>query len=490
MGWLTLEGIAPRQFDLNVETVLDDWEVYHAIREVIANALDEQALTGTPDIEITGGGTHHEIRDYGRGIRYAHLTQNENEEKLANPGRVIGKFGVGLKDALATFDRHHIGVELRSRHGDITIAKSSKHGFDDVVTLHASVAPPSDPSLEGTVVALDGCTDADMERARSLFLKFSGERTLDGTKYGQILERTAGGPARIYVNGVVAAEEGNFLFSYNITSLTGAMRKALNRERTNVGRSAYTDRVKSILLASTDKDVARRLAATLSGYQAGTQPDEMGWYDVSAHACKIHNDSSRTVFVTPNELENNVDTVDQAKRDGLTVTVVPESVRAKISGTTDVSGNEVRDLGAYRQEFNKSFEYKFVEPADLTDAERAVYDMTAGILAVARLELGNIPVKISETLRMTADDCTAGVWEPTEGRIVIKRDALSSAEGYAGTLMHEAAHAASGAPDMSREFEEALTQLLGRAAIAAVPPPSAASEDGKQQSRFWRRGGS
>ena len=30
-----------KKFDLNIEKVLEDWEVYHAVREVIANALDE-----------------------------------------------------------------------------------------------------------------------------------------------------------------------------------------------------------------------------------------------------------------------------------------------------------------------------------------------------------------------------------------------------------------------------------------------------------------
>ena len=479
-----MESSTPRRFDLNIETVLDDWEAYHAIREVIANALDEQVLTGTRDIEITGGGTHFEIRDYGRGIRYAHLTQNENEEKLANPGRVIGKFGVGLKDALATFDRHRIGVALKSRHGDIAITKSSKHGFDDITTLHAAVAPPSDPALKGTLVALDGCTDVDMDKARGLFLRFSGEAPLDHTQYGDVLERSPGGPARIYVNGVMVAEEDNFLFSYNITSLTGTMRKALNRERTHVGRSAYTDRVKAILLASTDKDVARRLAGTLGGYGSGTQPDEMKWVDVSSHACKIYNETTRTVFVTPAQLENNAEAVDQAKRDGMTVTVVPEDVRNKISGATDASGNEVRDLGVYREEYNKSFEYKFVEAADLTDAERAVYDMTPCILAMARLQMGNIPVRISETMRMLATDCTAGVWDHNKGWIIIKRDALADAEEYAGTLLHEAAHATSGTSDMSREFEVALTMLLGRAAVAAVGEEAAPKESDRTSRGF------
>ena len=40
-----------RYFDLNMEDVLDDWEIYHAIREIIANALDEQVLTKTKEMK-------------------------------------------------------------------------------------------------------------------------------------------------------------------------------------------------------------------------------------------------------------------------------------------------------------------------------------------------------------------------------------------------------------------------------------------------------
>ena len=41
-----------KPFDLNMEEVLENWEVFHAIREIIANALDEQLITGTQKIEI------------------------------------------------------------------------------------------------------------------------------------------------------------------------------------------------------------------------------------------------------------------------------------------------------------------------------------------------------------------------------------------------------------------------------------------------------
>ena len=42
-----------KKFDLNIEKVLEDWDVRHALREVIANALDEQALARTKDVEIS-----------------------------------------------------------------------------------------------------------------------------------------------------------------------------------------------------------------------------------------------------------------------------------------------------------------------------------------------------------------------------------------------------------------------------------------------------
>ena len=44
-----------KEFDLNIEKILENWENYHAIREIIANALDEQVLTNTRDIEIKQG---------------------------------------------------------------------------------------------------------------------------------------------------------------------------------------------------------------------------------------------------------------------------------------------------------------------------------------------------------------------------------------------------------------------------------------------------
>ena len=287
-----------KQFDLNIEKILDNWEIFHALREVIANALDEQLLTNTKDVEIWGDSSAKwHIRDYGRGLRYEHLTQNENIEKLSN-SNVIGKFGIGLKDALATFDRNKVRVFIKSRYGDITLGTVEKYGFQDIKTLHAFISTSSDPNFVGTEFVLEGLTEDDVEKAKDLFLKFSGDVILEKTKYGEVLKKKLR-VGRIYINGVKVAEEENFLFSYNITSLSEAIRKALNRERSNVGRTAYSERVRMILVSSSSKEIANVLTEDLKNYDTGKMHDELKWIDVQEHSVKILNSLERILFLTP-----------------------------------------------------------------------------------------------------------------------------------------------------------------------------------------------
>ncbi len=364
----------------------------------------------------------------------------------------MGKFGVGLKDALATFDRHGIGVRLRSGHGDITIGQASKHGFDDIVTLHAFVAAPSDPDMVGTDVVLSGVTDADMEEAKDFFLRYSEETVLETTRYGDVLARAAGRRARIYVRGLSVAEEDNFLFSYNVTNVAAPLRKALNRERTNVGRSAYSDRVRGIL--------------------QGRACDELTtWTAVAVHACQVLNATEPVLFVTAAQLAAGSSLVTRARDDGYRPVVVPDSVANKLRGLVDAEGRPVRDLSTYRTEWNDSFSFDFVPPEQLTDAEREVFGRTDELLGLAADErVARVrEVSISTTMRLDRGnrECV-GLWVPGEGRVVVRRDQLGSFEGYAGTLLHELAHAVSGADDESREFEDQLTRFLGRLAATVA----------------------
>jgi hypothetical protein len=461
-----------RKFDLNIESILEGWEISHAIREVIANALDEQALTNSKDVEITKDrdGSWH-VRDHGRGLRYEHLTQNENEEKLQNSIKVIGKFGVGLKDALATLYRRNVTVRVHSKYGDITLEFAAKQDFNDVLTLHAVISSPSDPTLAGTDFVFVGASDGDIAAAKDLFLKFSEEEALDMTRYGQILRRHAKRSARIYVKGLLVAEEENFAFSYNITSLTAAMNKALNRERANVGRTAYADRVKAMLLASDSHAVAETLTEDLIGIEQGKNHEEVDWVDVAVHACQILNATSKVVFVTALQRTTLPDAVDHAIADGIRVVTLPENIKERLRGIKDIKGNLVRDLEVYQREWAESFEFKFVERGDLSVKERTIFDRYKEIAAL----IGGFPggvkeIRISETMRpdFTGIRDAIGLWESDKHRIIVKRSQLRSLEAFGGTLLHELTHARTGYDDVTREFEEALTVALGKISMHAL----------------------
>ena len=464
-----------KKFDLNIDRMLENWDSFHAIREIIANALDEQVLTGSGEIIISCDDENSwHIRDFGRGLRHEHFTMNENQENLEHPG-LIGKFGVGLKDALATFDRLGIEASIRSKFCDVSFDRSEKHDFSDVITLHACISDPSIPSFVGTEFILKGCSDDDIDKAKRLFLRFSGEETLERTQYGEVL-RNAAKTSYIYINGIRVAEEENFLFSYNITSLTAVIKKALNRERTNVGRTAYSDRVKSILLSSSSEAVAKTLVDDLGNFGNGTLHDEMKWTDVSVHASKITNATGNVLFLTDEEIMNAPRFVEEARANGRQIVTIPSTVREKLSGQTDVDGNAIQDLHRFMSEWHDSFEFTFIPPENLSTSEKSVFDQTKRIAAL----VGGLPskveaVKISETMRPESGNFSeaSGLWTGSE--VIIKRSELASVESYASVLLHEMGHARSGATDVTAAFENELTSLLGKVASVALKTTSTRS---------------
>lgn len=454
----------PRKFDLNMDEVLEDWKTSDALREVIANALDEQALTETDEVEIfeDDEGKWH-IRDYGRGINHQHLIQDEDEEKKNNPDKVIGKFGVGLKDALATFHRQGVGVKIHSSHETIEIGMESKRDFEDTQTLHGLVYEPQ-KEIQGTDIVLESVSQKDIDDAKENFLKFTDEELLEETKFGEVYKSPDDDNSRIYISGLKVAEEENFLFSYNIDNTTKKVREALNRERSNVGRSAYSSRVKDILKECESQKVAETLIDDFQNFSKGTTHDEVNWKPIRLHAVKLLNSQENVVFATVEEQKQNADLVDHAQRDNYRIVDVPETIRDEIREIQDSDGDPIKDLDEYELEFVESHEYEWVDASDLSEEERQNWELREEILDLLEDKADIEEIKISETIRKVGGiERVKGVYEPGKKRIVIKRSVLTDLRDFAGTLLHETAHAVNPrAEDITREFELTLTDLLGQ----------------------------
>jgi hypothetical protein len=241
-----------------------------------------------------------------------------------------------------------------------------------------------------------------------------------------------------------------------------------------------------MLLQTKSHAVAKTLADQLKALEQGTGSDEVRWKDVAVHACKILSASGSYLFVTTSQLIENASAVDHARKDGHAIITVPDNIYAEIAGAKGIDGVTIRDISVYQAEWNNSFKFDWVPVEKMTQAERRVFSQASTIAGI----VGGLPkhvrmVRISKTMRpdfLSGVDAQ-GLWDPSTSSIVIRRDQLRSVKLFAGTLLHELAHARSGHDDVTREFENELTDLLGAVAAVAVPVEKA----GQRRRFFWRR---
>jgi len=455
-----------RLFDLNIETVLEHWECEHGLREIIAIALDERTLTSTPPINIENDdqGRWH-IRDFGRGIRIEHFTLNENLEKIGANG-VIGKFGVGLKDALATLDRHHATVSIRSQHGFFTLTKASKHDYHGISTLHIS-HETGDKTIIGTDVIISNIPDAAIDKAKSMFLYYREHCVLESTEYGQIIEAGSSG-AEVFINGVWVNAEPTFLFSYNVTSLTESMRKALNRERVSIGRSVYADRLRLILKKASTAKVLQSIAAAYARRDEGELLEEITWIEIAHKALNELSKNEKIVIISRTKINDHPELVEDIKSGGNKIILVTDKEMERAEQQAEQGAAPFMTLHTWKQFVKNGFQYRFVDENMFTENEITVWEKRFHILELVGIYNYAIPrIYVSETL-CNVDDGTCGVWDETINAIIIKRSQLRSLLKFAGTLLHELAHAITGAYDCTRLFENTLTEYLGKIAAVAL----------------------
>ncbi len=454
--------------DLNVDKILESWTIAQAVRELIANALDEQTLSQSDPVQISDLGEKWEIRDFGRGIHPNHFVLNENPEKLNNP-KIIGKFGFGLKDALGTLFRNGVEVEIHSRHGYFTLIRQQKSGLEEMATLHVIVSPPTDPRMVGTSILLHGVTAKDMSQAKNMFLQLADPpiEVLDTLPIGQIIRYT-GKLAPIFVNGLQVGEEPRFLFGYNIIAPTPALQRAMNRERRHVGRTAYVSQVKELLLKSEKQAVIQVLA---EDFARKPPHEELTWLPVQEHAVRLLNKGKKYVFYKDDGplLQNSL--ISEVQRDGLIPLGIPKKLWKKILGQGDYQQSPIFTLDEYAKQRNANFQPEFISEEELTEAEQQVWASRKKIFGA----IGGRPAQIREVrvaekivLKEKANSEVIGVWEEKYLRIVVRRDQLRSHRAFAAVLLHEIAHATSGADDITAGFEHELTNLLGKVAEALL----------------------
>lgn len=439
-------------FDLNIRGYLKDWDIFHAVRELISNAMDESVISGTdkPIIKKIGDKSW-QIIDFGRGINPSSLVISENTEKV-KPG-VIGKFGIGLKDAINVFQNNNIKLTLQSKFGLIEFELMKKHGFEDL-TIHAKITPCE--MMIGTVATLANISDDDINKARELFLIYSPRKRIYCGKFGEIYERLNSDKfAGIYINGLQISHEDDFLFHYNITNITATIRKGLNRERNEVGSTVYAERIQHILKEGiNNSDIIKNVVRQIFLLDK-TKTNELRYKDIKNEASILCKEVA--VVVTKEELVKGGKEIEELKSSDKSIVIV--------------SKDEQKSLDAVKlPAFAAKSDAKKLEYTELTDIEfAALPDNKKRIWELRSLICNQFDIN-PKIIRLSNDlNCDGLCVRKLFGsKIILHVNTLETEERFFGNLIHEITHYKYKHDDVSKDFESDLSNQLGYLAAKSL----------------------
>lgn len=397
-------------FDLNIgERYLSDWPDYFAVREIIANALDA-TIGGKIEIYKEKDGVWI-IQDCGEGLQPTNLIFEEGQKKgLENK---IGKFGVGLKDALGVLYSRGIQVEIITSEYNFKFNYEQKDACLGHKTLHAYILKEQS-STQGTKVILINCDDMIMKNAEQEFIIFKDPKKLEITEYGEILERTDS--AIIYLNGIKIADEKTLRYSYNITKSTNSLKSKINRERNYVSRNAFRDNLVKIIEIAKKDEVFSGYFKDLSNSSDGNCFTEIDWTSTLVAVCNWAIKKKRKfVVLSNNDIEKyreRYNSIKQIKE--IEIVRVRQAYIDKL---------QQKKKGLYKTDIffsNFQLPYKEVQFDDLSESEKNVLNKSIEIFRT-------IPaIKYNLLSNIIISDFDTNPIYNNEERITIKRISLNS----------------------------------------------------------------
>ena len=238
--------------DLNMGTeCLENWQNEHAIRELIANALDEHVCSKVKqsiDINYHQKQKTIEIIDYGKGITEDNFIHQTNQIKKNN-SKYIGYFGIGLKDSLGVLCKNNV---------DITIYTKKyiyKPEYKNILnrkdnTLHIDIFENNNTNIKyGTKIVLSNINKKDLEKGKQYFLIYTVNKYIELYKNETDIILEHDDSQIIYINGFIVCQckKDDTYFSYNL-SRDDKFMEHMNRDRDEKNFSIFKKYIQKNIL--------------------------------------------------------------------------------------------------------------------------------------------------------------------------------------------------------------------------------------------------
>ena len=404
------------------------WTVADALREIIQNGLDTKS-----QVAIKKMANGWEVSDTGCGMKLSDLIIGKTSK--ASDNTVIGQFGEGIKIGCLVLTRNDRKVVIRSNGKTLTFSLAYDKQWEAEL-LQVKIEESN--TFIGTRVWAE-CSDEEIEKAKSLFLPLCPQKVLVSTPTFDLLSS----PCRFWVHGQEIGKTES-IFGWNLRD-----KSLINRDRNSVGGSSLKDVIAHSLAKLEEPTIIKAILQyvvdnkTPIEHDVAFYPNKEIWLPVITElfgkkVCIAHGS-----MCDLRAMEEGWEVLDYAW--GLTyalANILPYSDRIPIK----------KYKKATLSEEDKKYLKGIVKLGDSVSTE---------------IGLKTYKVLPMETNKDENGIETLGIFDRTIETVMIsvavikKRDP----EQLLATLFHEYVHGDSITTDNTRQFENALTKVIGKLAF-------------------------
>lgn len=418
---------------------IPEWGPIEALREVIQENIDVQTLFScTGSVQYNYG--YLIVTDTGPGLKRSDLALGESGKR--NGEGLIGQFGEGLKLAalVAARENREMIIDTVSFKA-VPFLKYNKALGIEVLGFKLE----ENDREKGTVIKFQA-TEPEYNKVKKYFL------TLDDVKrkkvkvkeykksVGSIILEPRG---QIFVNGALATEINNLLFSYEVGD---ELKKAQNRDRTIIDDASIKQVIRTLLKNTSNQEVIISLFVAL---KKGIHIYEQDvYFSLDAKRQPYWKRALRRVYGNRVCYSTSPKIDLEAESRGYTVIDVPYMWKELIYSLIKSSQEVIGDLS-----------YTAVKVSLLETKEKQTLKWLKG---TSENIFGEVPrIKIASSI-IDGDDTSQalGLWSNAKQEMILHREILSDPIKALRIYVHEMVHKITGYPDASRGFENGWNNLV------------------------------
>jgi hypothetical protein len=418
-----------------VKDYASGWTVHHAIKEIIANALDTKQK-----VKMTQKDGFISIEDGGEGLSKQNLLFGSTNKDDSQ----IGMFGEGLKMASLVLARHNrqFKVVTKGFEYEAIIERDTQFNADVlVVYLNAS------RKRKGTEISFKG-TEEELATAQNNFLALN-------KVFKEVDKQIYEPGGNIFINGMFI-QRIDSVFSYNLNTKT-----LLNRDRKSVDMDGAKIYIKKALQEMTNKASIEKFLSNKKSHMVEFQVNlSIPSQNRSIWKSVIDKVFPKGCFAMGTEHDG----VAQDRGFSLLLNL-GESLYHLLSQCGIKKSSEMVNLRG-----DESMVSKKVDPNKLSAKGQKRWKQGLDLFGKLYGVRLTKKIEIIETFKDGVEtDSTWGLYVPATDMIYVLKELVDNVDKHSfdtfmGVLIHEQCHRITQAHDRTREFEMGLSMELGRIA--------------------------